>query len=85
MKEGVIVYLVRGGVVPEGVNLAAVCRNLGLTADQVALVGLPDGFFAVEEAWHHLYTRGCGRINLLVAHWEATGLEPLHPPVRLCG
>ncbi len=85
MKEGVIVYLVRGGELPEGVDLAAACRYLGVAADRVALVGLPHGFFEVEEAWHHLYTRGCGRINLLVARWEANSLAPLYPPVRLCG
>lgn len=85
MKEGVIVYLVGGAVWPEGVNLKESCERLGVKADQVVLVGPPDGFFEVEEAWHHLYSRGCGRINLLVAALEAPRLRPLYPPCRLSG
>lgn len=85
MKDGVIVYLVGGVEWPSGVDLHASCHRLGLKADQVALVGPPDGFFEVEEAWHHLYCQGCGRINLLVAKWEEPGLRPLRPVLRLSG
>ena len=85
MKEGLIVYLVGGQEIPEPSDLSEKCRELGLPAQQVELVARSQGFFTVEDAWHHLLTRGFGRISLLVAQWRQDVLHPIHPPVRLCG
>jgi len=85
MKTGVIVYLVGGAEVPPGMDVAARCRELGLTVDQVEVVGGSEGFADVQDAWHHLLTQGCGCIQLLVAKPGDGGLAPVHPPVRLCG
>jgi hypothetical protein len=85
MKSGLIVYLVGGGELPEGLDLAGQCRELGLRADRVEFVGPPEGFFAVEDAWHHLLTKGCGDIQLLVAQAQETHLRPIHPLLRLNG
>ena len=86
MKNGLIVYVVGGGEPPVNVDLAAAARSLGQSSDQVELVSPSQGFFTVEDAWHFLLTRGCGRINLLVAETEDQGsLKPLSPAVRLFG
>ncbi len=85
MQEGCIVYLIGGQEVPEANDLKANCRELGLQADQVALVGAKQGFFEVEEAWHYLLTQGCGRVNLLVVQCAEGKLAAVHPPVRLYG
>ena len=85
MKSGLIVYLVGGAELPEGFDLAGRCKEIGFPADRVALVGSRQGFFEVDDAWHHLLTKGYGDIKLLVAQTEANGLQPLHPPVRLSG
>lgn len=85
MKEGLIVYLVGGQDMPDSFNLAEGCRELGLTSDQVEVVARNQGFFSVEDAWHHLLTRGMGRVSLLVASLAPEGLNPLYPPVRLWG
>lgn len=84
MKEGMIVYLIGGADVPEDVDLPGDCRSMGLAADQIELVGAHQGFFSVEDAWHYLVMRGCGRVSLLVADWQHR-LAPLRPPVRLSG
>ncbi len=86
MKDGLIVYLVGGAEVPEDFDAARAVQNLGQRAQRVELVAPQQGFFTVEDAWHFLITRGCGRISLLVAEWEeAEKLRPLGPAVRLCG
>jgi hypothetical protein len=85
MKTGLIVYLVGGADLPEGADLAGSCQEIGFPADRVELVGARQGFFAVDDAWHHLLTRGYGDIKLLVAQLEQNGLRPLHPLVRLSG
>jgi hypothetical protein len=85
MKSGLIVYLVGGAELPAGLDLAGQCRELGLKADRVEFVGPPEGFFAVEDAWHHLLTKGCGDIRLLVAQAQEAHLRPIHPPLRLNG
>jgi hypothetical protein len=78
MKDGLIVYVVSGAELP--------ARAMGLTAARVELVAPQQGFFTVEDAWHFLLTRGCGRISLMVAQAEAeTGLRALGPTVRLYG
>ena len=70
MKSGLIVYLVGGAELPEDFDLAGRCRDIGVSADRVALVGSGQGFFEVNDAWYHLFTRGCGNIKLLVAQME---------------
>ncbi len=85
MKSGVIVYLVGGADVPPGLDVAARCRELGLAADRVEVVGGGEGFYDVQEAWHFLLTQGFGRIQLLVAKPTEGELTPVHPPVRLYG
>ncbi len=85
MKSGLIVYLVGGAQLPAGVDLATCCKELGLTADRVELVGSRQGFFEVDDAWHHLLTKGCGNIKLMVAQMEQEVLRPLQPPFRLSG
>jgi hypothetical protein len=86
MKNGVIVYLVSGARLPEDFDPAPAARALGLTADQVELVAPEQGFFSVEDAWHFLITRGCGRISLMVAQAQADHrLKALGPMVRLYG
>ena len=50
------------------------------------MVAPDQGFFTVEDAWHFLFTRGCGRIRLVVGQAEGPDhLRPLGPAVRLCG
>ena len=85
MKSGLIVYLVGGAQLPEDFDLTGHCRRIGYGADQVELVGGSYGFFAVEDAWHHLFVKGCGDIRLLVAQTDQTCLQALHPLVRLSG
>ena len=85
MKEGLIVYLVGGQEIPEPFDLEENCRQLGLPAHQVELVGKSQGFFSVDDAWHYLMTKGVGKISLLVAQWQQNALEPIYPPVRLSG
>ena len=85
MKRGLIVYLAGGAELPEGYDLLRDCRALGFTADRVELVGARQGFYAVDDAWHYLFTQGCGDIKLLVAQAEQNCLRPVHPPVRLSG
>ncbi len=86
MKDGLIVYLVSGAELPEDFDPMPAARALGQRADRVAMVAPEQGFFTVEDAWHFLFTRGCGRINLMVAQAEAgAGLRALGPMVRLCG
>ena len=85
MKSGLIVYLTGGAELPEGFDLLSHCRELGFTADRVEMVGSRQGFFEVNDAWHHLFIKGCGDIKLLVAQAEPNGLQALHPPVRLSG
>lgn len=85
MKSGLIVYLVGGADLPEGFDLNGRCRELGMPADRVELVGGTQGFYDVQEAWHFLLTQGYGRIHLLVAQPEDDRLRPLKPPVRLYG
>jgi hypothetical protein len=85
MKSGLIVYLVGGTELPEEFDLAGCCKKMGFPADRVELVGSRQGFYEVEEAWHHLITRGYGDIKLLVAQPEQNCLRPVHPLVRLSG
>ena len=86
MKDGLIVYLVGGAEAPEDFDVVKATQALGQRAQRVELVSSKQGFFTVEDAWHFLFTRGCGRISLLVAEWEeAEGLRPLGTAVRLYG
>ncbi len=85
MKEGLIVYLVGGQEIPESFDLNGNCRQLGLPAHQVELVGHSQGFFSVEDAWYFLLTQGVCKVSLLVAQWGQNTLDPIYPPVRLCG
>ncbi|AEB08476.1 hypothetical protein [Desulfobacca acetoxidans] len=85
MKTGVIVYLVGGQEIPEPYDLKNQCEQAGVKADRVELVGNYQGYFTVEDAWHFLTSRGCGHVSLLVAQWEQQHLQPMRPPVRLCG
>lgn len=86
MKDGLIVYLVGDSSLPTGFDVRAASRALGHRAQQVEMVSREEGFFSVEDAWHFLLTRGCGRINLLVAQAEgAERMKALLPAVRLCG
>ena len=72
MKSGLIVYLVGGAELPEGFDLASRCKEIGFPADRVELVGSRQGFFEVDDAWHHLFIKGYGDIKLLVAQTEQT-------------
>lgn len=85
MKRGLIVYLVGGAELPEGFDLASCCERIGFPADRVELVGHQEGFYDVDDAWHHLVTKGYGYINLLVAQMGQNCLQPIHPLVRLSG
>ncbi len=85
MKSGLIVYLVGGAELPEGFDLANCCKEIGFTADRVELVGSGQGFYDVEDAWHHLFIKGYGDIKLLVAQTDQNCLRPIHPLVRLSG
>jgi hypothetical protein len=85
MKSGLIVYLTGKTELPEGFDLLGQCREMGFTADRAELVGSRQGFFEVNDAWYHLFTRGYGDIRLLVAQSDQKRLQPLHPPVRLSG
>lgn len=86
MKDGLIVYLVSAPGLPEEFNASAAAKDLGYTADRVEVVAPDQGFFTVEDAWHFLFTRGCGRIRLVVGRAEGPAhLRPLGPAVRLYG
>ena len=85
MRSGLIVYLVGGAELPEGFDLASCCKEIGFTADRVELVGSGQGFYDVEDAWHHLFIKGYGDIKLLVAQTDQNCLRPIHPLVRLSG
>lgn len=85
MKSGLIVYLVGGGELPEDFDLGSHCKEMGFPADRVELVSSRQGFLEVEDAWHYLFTKGYGHINLLVAQAGQNCLQPLKPPVRLSG
>ena len=85
MKSGLIVYLAGGTELPEGFDLLSHCREMGFTVDRVGLVGSRQGFYEVNDAWHYLFTKGCGVIKLLVAQADHNCLQPVHPPVRLSG
>jgi hypothetical protein len=85
MKSGVIVYLVGGTQLPEDFDLTGQCRQIGYGADRVEVVGAHDGFFTVEDAWYHLFVKGCADIKLLVAQTDQAYLQPLQPLVRLNG
>ena len=85
MKSGLIVYLVGGAELPEEFDLASRCKEIGFPADRVELVGSGQGFFEVDDAWHHLLTKGYGDIKLLVAQTAQNCLRALYPPIRLCG
>jgi hypothetical protein len=85
MRSGLIVYLVGEGELPEGFDLASCCKEIGVPADRVELVGSRQGFFEVNDAWHYLYSKGYGDIKLLVAQTDQKCLRPLHPLVRLSG
>lgn len=85
MRSGLIVYLVGGAELPEGFDLASLCKEIGFPADRVELVGSRQGFFEVDDAWHYLFTRGYGDIKLLVAQTDQKCLWALHPLVRLSG
>jgi len=86
MKDGLIVYLVSTSGLPEEFNAPAAVKDLGYPADRVEVVAPDQGFFTVEDAWHFLLTRGCGRIRLVVGEAEGPEqLRPLGPAVRLCG
>jgi hypothetical protein len=85
MKRGLIIYLAGGAELPEGFDLLSYCREMGFPADRVELVGARQGFYEVSDAWHHLFTKGYGNINLLVAQADRNCLQPVHPPVRLSG
>ena len=65
MKSGLIVYLVGGAELPDGFDLASSCKEIGFPADRVELVGSQQGFFAVDDAWHYLFTKGYGDIKTL--------------------
>ncbi len=86
MKDGLIVYLVGAPDLPEEFNAPVAAQDLGYAADRVELVAPDQGFFTVEDAWHFLLTRGCGRISLVVGRAEGPNhLRPLGPKVRLYG
>ena len=86
MKDGLIVYLVSAAGLPEEFDASAATKDLGYTADRVEMVAPDQGFFTVEDAWHFLMTRGCGRIRLLVGQAEGPDhLRALGPAVRLYG
>jgi len=85
MRCGLIVYLVGGAELPEGFDLTSCCKEIGCPADRVELVGARQGFFEVDDAWHHLFIKGYGDIKLLVAETDQKCLRPLHPPFRLSG
>ncbi len=85
MKSGLIVYLVGGAELPEDFDLASCCLKIGFPADRVELVGSKQGFFEVNDAWHYLFTKGCGDIKLLVAQTDQNCLRAVHPLVRLSG
>jgi hypothetical protein len=85
MKSGLIVYLVGGAELPEDFDLAGCCKRIGFPADRMELVGSKQGFFEVEDAWHHLFTKGYGDVKLLVAQTDQKCLRAIHPLVRLSG
>jgi hypothetical protein len=85
MRSGLIVYLVGDAELPEGLDLAGLCKEMGFSADRVELVGSRQGFFEVNDAWHYLFTKGYGDIKLLVAQREQEHLQALRPLLRLSG
>jgi hypothetical protein len=74
--------LVGGAKLPQGFDLVSNCWKRGFSADCVELVGTPDGFGKVEDAWHDLFTRGYGNIQLLVVSAYETRLWSAQAPQK---
>jgi len=83
--DGLILYVVGGQAVPEGLDLQQECRGLGLAPKMVAVVAENQEFGDVHDAWRHLLVQGMARICLLVVQVADGSLQPLRPVVRLWG
>ncbi|MBU4448701.1 MAG: hypothetical protein KKD99_08950 [Proteobacteria bacterium] len=85
MKQGIIVYLLGGGELPEGFDPGTYYQGLShLTGPMEVVVSQP-GILELDDAWHFLLARGCEPIHLLVTQAEQDRLNPLYPLVRLTG
>jgi hypothetical protein len=85
MKQGIIVYLLGGGELPEGLTAGAFYQGLSQAAGPLEIVVSRSGNLELDDAWHFLLTLGCEPIHLLVTMAEQDRLRPLYPLVRLTG
>lgn len=85
MTQGIIVYVLGGGELPEGLTAGAFYQGLSQPAGSLEIVVSQPGNLELDEAWHLLLTRGCEPIHLLVAQADHDRLQPLYPRVRLTG
>ena len=85
MKSGLIVYLTGGAELPEGLIWQTIAGKWALLPTGWNWWAPNKGFLKWVTPRHHLFTRGCGAITLLVAQAEHNRLQAVHPPMRLSG
>jgi hypothetical protein len=83
MKQGIIIYLLGGGILPEGVDVGAYYQGLGTPTCPLEIVISQPGKLDLDTAWHFLLRKGCEPIHLLVAQTDHDSLQPIYPLVRL--
>lgn len=83
MKQGIIIYLLGGGIMPEGVDIGACYQGLSTPMGPLEVVISQPGKLELDTAWHSLLKKGCEPIHLLVAQSDNNRLHPIYPLVRL--
>jgi len=83
MKQGMIIYLLGGGMLPEGIDVGACYQGLSTPTGPLEIVISQPGKLELDTAWHSLLKRGCEPIHLLVAQTDHNRLQPICPLIRL--
>jgi hypothetical protein len=85
MKQGIILYVMGGGDLPEGLTAGTFYQGLRRSDGPMEIVVSQPGILELNDAWHFLVNLGYDTIHLLVTMAEADRLRPLYPLVRLTG
>jgi hypothetical protein len=83
MKQGIILYLLAGGELPDGVEPGTHYQVLSHPAGPMEFVVSRQGTLELDDAWHFLLSLGCEKIDLLVTLADHGRLRLLYPRVRL--
>jgi hypothetical protein len=83
MKQGIILYLLGGGELPDGVEPGNHYQVLSHPTGPMEFVVSRPGTLELDDAWHFLLNLGCETIHLLVALADHGRLRLLNPLVRL--